>query len=110
MNSIIILLVISMLFLDAFSSVSNEVIVVVFLAGRVVAGGGWGPQEAVLQEVFDTGGSSKVQEVSSSVISYGRGRAAIVLGRSSTAEASHGGGQATAGQNYQCEGPGAGSC
>ena len=49
----------------------------------------------------------KVQEVSSSVISYGRGRAAIILRRSSTSEASHGGGQAAAGQDNQCEGPGA---
>ena len=40
MNSIIILLVISVLFLDVFFSVSNKAIAVVFLAGRVVAGGG----------------------------------------------------------------------
>ena len=52
----------------------------------------------------------KVQEVSSSVISYGRGRAAIVLGRSSTSEASHEGGQAAAGQDDQGDGPGAWSC
>ncbi len=39
MNSIIILLVISLLFLDVFFSVSNKAIAVVFLAGRVVAGG-----------------------------------------------------------------------
>ena len=47
MNSIIILLVISVLFRDVFFSVSNEAIVVVFLAGRVVAGGGLGDSRRV---------------------------------------------------------------
>ena len=47
MNSFIILLVISMLFLDVFFSVSNKAIVVVFLAGRVEAGGGLGDSRRV---------------------------------------------------------------
>ena len=47
MNSIIILLVIRMLFLEVFFRVSNEAIVVVFLAGRVVAGGGLGDSRRV---------------------------------------------------------------
>ena len=62
-----ILLVFSVLFLDAFSSVSNEMIVVVYLAGRVVARGGLGDSRRchqlqpgdVLQEVFDSRDSSK---------------------------------------------------
>ena len=36
-----------MLFLDVFFSVSNQAIVVVFLAGRVVAGGGLGDSRRV---------------------------------------------------------------
>ena len=50
------------------------------------------------------------QEVSSSVISYGRGERCFCLGRSSTLEASLGGGQAADGLDDQCEGSGAGSC
>ena len=47
MNSIIILLFISVLFLDVFFSISNKAIVAVFLAGRVVAGGGLGDSRRV---------------------------------------------------------------
>ena len=47
MNFISIIVVISVLFLDVFFSVSNEAIVVVFLGGRVVAGGGLGDSKRV---------------------------------------------------------------
>ncbi len=91
MNSFIILLVISMLFLDVFFSVSNKAIVVVFLAGRVEAGGQQegvanSSQELSFEKSSTPEALGKVQEVSSSVISYGRGRAAIVLGRQAMEE------------------------
>ena len=83
MNSFIILLVISMLFLDVFFSVSNKAIVVVFLAGRVEAGGGLGDSRRVSPTPVRRCHST--QEA---------------LSKASTTEASHGGGQAAAGQDY----------
>ena len=65
MNSIIILLVISVLFLDVFFSVSNEAIVVVFSQEELWLVEAWGTaggchqlqSGGVLREVFDSGGS-----------------------------------------------------
>ena len=117
MNSIIILLVISMLFLDIFFSVSNEAIVVVFLAGRVVAGGGLGDSRRVsptpvrrcpsislrLRRLLQGPGGVQLRNL------LQKGESCFCLGRSSTPEAKLEGGQAAAGQDDQCEGPGAGS-
>ena len=87
------------------SSVSTEVINAVFLAGRAIAGGGLGATPSL-----EEGVTNSSQEVSSSVISCRRGRAASVLGVLQLREASLEGGQAAAGQDDQCEGSGAGSC
>ena len=83
------------------SSVSTEVITAVFLAGRAVAGGGLGGNTS------SGGGCHQLQSGGVQLRNLlQKGDSCFCLGRSSTSEASLEGGQAAAGQDDQCEGPG----